>query len=201
MTAEASWTPGGTWPRRAARRDSPGIVQVCPGNPARQESVRARGARAAVVKRLVVGVARLGYHHHQSRLRRMAERIWRRQDDDDAARSADPPLRYHRDRQRQLALQKPWLIFPALKPPERGREQTWGVAGHRPTPKKPTSELPTRSFFRRQADFAASDPSARGIGEIVFVSTVRSVTACSPPSQGVAWQRRSLPHSRSDGQP
>ena len=30
-----------------------------------------------------------------------------RQDDDRAARSPDPPLRYHRDRQRQLALQEP----------------------------------------------------------------------------------------------
>src|SRR5882672_1462090 len=37
----------------------------------------------------------------------MAERVRRCQDDDRAALSADPPLRYRRDRKRQLALQKP----------------------------------------------------------------------------------------------
>src|SRR5262245_26726055 len=37
----------------------------------------------------------------------MAERLQRRQDDHRTARSPDPPLRHHRDRKRQLALQKP----------------------------------------------------------------------------------------------
>src|SRR3984893_12750938 len=37
----------------------------------------------------------------------MAQRVWRRQDDDRAARPPDPPLRHRRDRQRQLAIQKP----------------------------------------------------------------------------------------------
>src|SRR5260370_26253340 len=40
----------------------------------------------------------------------MAERIWRRQNDDGAARPPDPPLRHRRDRQRELALQEPRLI-------------------------------------------------------------------------------------------
>ena len=44
---------------------------------------------------------------HQSRLRRMAEGVRRCQDDHRTARSADPPLRHRRDRQRQLAIQKP----------------------------------------------------------------------------------------------
>src|SRR6266700_3543605 len=39
----------------------------------------------------------------------MAERLRRRQDDDCAARSADPSLRNHRDRKRELALQAPRL--------------------------------------------------------------------------------------------
>ena len=47
------------------------------------------------------------HRHHQPRLRRMAERVRRRQDDDRAARPPDPSLRHRRDRQRQLALQKP----------------------------------------------------------------------------------------------
>src|ERR1700674_4969793 len=34
--------------------------------------------------------AHFGYRHHQPGLRRMAERVWRRQDDDRAARSPDP---------------------------------------------------------------------------------------------------------------
>src|SRR6202167_3959281 len=38
----------------------------------------------------------------------MAERLHRPQDDHRAARSPDPPLRYHRNRKRQLALQEPW---------------------------------------------------------------------------------------------
>src|ERR1700736_5094452 len=37
----------------------------------------------------------------------MAQRVRRRQDDDRAARPPDSPLRHRRDRQRQLALQKP----------------------------------------------------------------------------------------------
>jgi hypothetical protein len=37
----------------------------------------------------------------------MAERLQRCQDDHCAARSSDPPLRHHRDRKRQVALQKP----------------------------------------------------------------------------------------------
>src|SRR5213595_1318192 len=37
----------------------------------------------------------------------MAQRVRRCQDDDRAARPPDPPLRHRRDRQRQLALQKP----------------------------------------------------------------------------------------------
>src|ERR1700681_3849761 len=37
----------------------------------------------------------------------MAQRVRRRQDDDRAARPPDPPLRHRRDRQRELALQKP----------------------------------------------------------------------------------------------
>ena len=43
--------------------------------------------------------AYLGHRHHQPRLRRMAERLRRRQNDHRAARSPDPPLRYRRNRQ------------------------------------------------------------------------------------------------------
>src|ERR1700674_3708679 len=39
----------------------------------------------------------------------MAKRLRRRQDDDRAARPADPSLRNHRNRQRELALQEPRL--------------------------------------------------------------------------------------------
>ena len=57
-------------------------------------------------------------HHHQSRLRRMAIRLRRPQDDHRAARPPDPPLRDHRDRQRELALQEPLLSLrrPCLRP-------------------------------------------------------------------------------------
>jgi IstB-like ATP binding protein len=51
--------------------------------------------------------AHLDHRHHQSRLRRMAERLHRRQDDHSTARSPHSPLRYHRNWKRQLALQKP----------------------------------------------------------------------------------------------
>ena len=47
--------------------------------------------------------------HHQPRLRRMARRLRRRQDDHRAPRPPDPPLRHRRDRQRKLALQEPRL--------------------------------------------------------------------------------------------
>ena len=62
--------------------------------------------------------AHLDRHHHQPRLRRMAIRLRRPQDDHSAARSPHPPLRDHRDRQRELALQEPLLTRrrPCLRP-------------------------------------------------------------------------------------
>ena len=53
--------------------------------------------------------ADLRHRHHQPRLRRMAERVRRRQNDHRAARPIDPSLRHRRDRQRELALQAPRL--------------------------------------------------------------------------------------------
>ena len=53
--------------------------------------------------------ADLDHRHHQPRLRRMAERLRRRQDDHGPARSPHPSLRHRRDRQRELALQEPRL--------------------------------------------------------------------------------------------
>ena len=54
--------------------------------------------------------AHLDRHHHQPRLRRMAVRLRRPQDDHGPARPSDPPLRDHRDRQRELALQEPFIV-------------------------------------------------------------------------------------------
>ena len=73
--------------------------------------------------------AYLGDRHHQSRLRRMAERLRRPKDDHCTARSPHPPLRHRRDRQRQLALQEPRLT-PHLPP----RACTGGSTG---TPRAP----------------------------------------------------------------
>ena len=49
------------------------------------------------------------HRHHQPGVRRMADRLRRRQDDHGAARPPDPSLRNPRNRQRVLALQKPRL--------------------------------------------------------------------------------------------
>ena len=51
----------------------------------------------------------LAAHHHKPRLRRLAPGLRRRQDDHRHARSPHPSLRHRRDRQHQLALQKPQL--------------------------------------------------------------------------------------------
>jgi DNA replication protein DnaC len=51
----------------------------------------------------------LHHRHHQSRLCRMAQRLWRRQDDDGAPGSPHPSLRDRGDRQRKLAVQTPRL--------------------------------------------------------------------------------------------
>jgi hypothetical protein len=53
--------------------------------------------------------AHFRHPHHQSGLWRLAQCVWRCQDDDGAPRSPDPSLRNHRNRQRELALQKPRL--------------------------------------------------------------------------------------------
>ena len=61
--------------------------------------------------------------HDQSRLRRLADRFRRRQDDHRVARPAHASLRHRRDRQRELALQEPLLTFkrPFLTPPRSPR--------------------------------------------------------------------------------
>ncbi|MEY9605802.1 hypothetical protein ABIF74_010494 [Bradyrhizobium japonicum] len=51
--------------------------------------------------------AHLSHCHHKSCVRRMAERVRRCQNDHRATRPIDPSLRHRRDRQRQLAIQKP----------------------------------------------------------------------------------------------
>ena len=51
--------------------------------------------------------AHFDHRHHQSRVRRMANRLRRRQDDHRAARQAHPSLRDRRNWKRVLALQKP----------------------------------------------------------------------------------------------
>ena len=51
--------------------------------------------------------AHLYRHHHQPRLRRIAIRLRRPQDDHSPARPPDPSLRDHRDRKRELALARP----------------------------------------------------------------------------------------------
>src|SRR5204863_5607365 len=45
-------------------------------------------------------------HHHQFGLWRLAQCVWRRQDDNRAPRPPNPSLRDHRNRQRELALQE-----------------------------------------------------------------------------------------------
>ena len=67
------------------------------------------GGQLAVPSRQPALRAHLDRRHHQSRLRRMAERVRRSQNDDRAARPPDPSLRHRRNRQRKLALQEPRL--------------------------------------------------------------------------------------------
>jgi DNA replication protein DnaC len=61
----------------------------------------------------------LDHRHHQSGLRRMAERLWRSENDHCLARPPHASLRHRRDRQRKLALQAPRLT--AADPPKYAR--------------------------------------------------------------------------------
>src|ERR1017187_1559470 len=72
----------------------------------------------------------LAADHHQSGLRRLATSVRRRQNDNRHARSADPPLRHHRDRQRQLALQEPRITScsPLAARQDRLCSAMWGSA-------------------------------------------------------------------------
>ncbi len=84
---------------------------------AKQSSVafRAIGRPVAVPPDQPPLRAHLDHRHHQSRLRRMAQRLRRSQNDYRIARSPHAPLRHRRDRQRELALQEPRLS--RLAPP------------------------------------------------------------------------------------
>src|SRR5690606_21665542 len=66
------------------------------------------------------------HRHDQPGVRRMANRLRRRQDDHGTPRPAHPPLRDHRDRQRKLALQEP-SIAQTAPPLARRRRVTWGL--------------------------------------------------------------------------
>ena len=74
---------------------------------ARLSAVRTIRRSASVPPRQPALRAHLRHRHHQSCVWGMAERVRRCQNDDRAARPPDPSLRHRRDRQRQLALQKP----------------------------------------------------------------------------------------------
>ena len=65
--------------------------------------------------------AELRHRHDEPRLRRVAVRLRRRQDDHRAPRPAYPPLRHRRDRQRELALQEQALSSPHTADPEPAR--------------------------------------------------------------------------------
>lgn len=73
----------------------------------RLSSLRSDRRPAAVPSHQPPLRAHLDHRDDQSRLRRMAFGLWRRQDDHCTARPADPPLRHRRNRQRELALQDP----------------------------------------------------------------------------------------------
>ena len=71
-----------------------------------------RGGAAAVPSDQPPLRADLDPGHHQPNVCRMADGVQRRQDDHGTARPAHPPLRHHRNRQRQLAIQEPKLDAP-----------------------------------------------------------------------------------------
>src|SRR3954447_14263886 len=85
----------------------------------------------------------------------MAERVRGRQDDDGAAGPPDPPLRDHRDRQRQLALQEPRLTpvtTAALNDPRSSR---------RATPTSSVGPSADRLYPTHEGSLLRADPGAR----------------------------------------
>ncbi len=102
----------GSRPRRepAGRAASPTTSPGSTGGAGRTRlpAVRAVGRSAAVPPNQPALRDHLDRGDDQPGVRGVAERVCRRrQDDDGTARSADPPLRDRRDRQRELALQEP----------------------------------------------------------------------------------------------
>src|ERR1700730_4326414 len=81
---------------------------------------------------------------------RLAQCVWRRQDDNRAARPPDPSLRNHRNRQRELALQTPRLSATPACP-----------GGQTGTPN------PRRSVAREGTARRARDPPGRSPGKPV----------------------------------
>ena len=102
-------------------------------------AVRAERRPAAVPPDQPPLRAHLDHRHDQPGLRRMGERVRRRQDDHRAARPAHAPLRHHRDRQRQLALQEPQIAAP---PVDRRPIQTHHR--HAPAPSLPALRCAAR---------------------------------------------------------
>src|ERR1700704_2473316 len=93
----------------------------------------------------------------------MAERLHGRQDDDRAARSPHPPLRYHRNRKRQLALQEPWRRSP-----------------HNPRSRRLRNPNQLRRRERYRPD---SSPKRVKIGRRSGVKFGRRLTLLHPPTE------------------
>src|SRR3954464_14070260 len=98
----------------------------------------------------------------------MAERVRGRQDDDGAAGPPDPPLRDHRDRQRQLALQAPRLTpvtTAAPNDPRPAPRRTAALSGPRSARRAPpTSSVgpsADRLYPTHEGSLLRADPGAR----------------------------------------
>jgi hypothetical protein len=84
------------------------------------------------IPRIKLGASLRIHRDHEPRLRRMAHRLRRRQDDHRAARPAHPTLRHRRDWQRELALQEPRPAHIDAAPPlrfDRASARFRGLAG------------------------------------------------------------------------
>ena len=121
--------------------------------------------------------AHLDRRHHQSRFRRMAKRVRRSEDDHRAARSSHSSLRHRRDRQRELALQKPRLTSQNTAP---HRPALAPAAQPRPAP--PGRALPSQRVIKKGSILDA-DPGVKVRRRLTAQARNVAANLVPPPSR------------------
>ena len=188
LDAEARAERQGRMADAAARLDFVILDELgCP-------SVRPERGPAAVPPDQQALRAHVGGRDDEPRVRGVADRVRRCEDDDSLARPADAPLRDHRDRQRKLAVQEQIIGRPAGRPTAKapppdlrkkfmftrcsGRHASRNIGCRRPPRCAPTQKKPTAPRPEKPAATRCPSPKKPSRWGVTFACRLGVIIGC-----------------------